>query len=138
MLRNLLFKKPASSGLPTEETFLWSEESTPIPGYPTFTVPDGVTVLKLSMSVTENTGEHDYFAALNVMNSDADTNYTMWGSCTAWNGETVDDTVYVGVTPNKEYALWAFISTNQDGACNYLRISYSVSINQQTPSVTDY
>lgn len=138
MLQNLLFKKPSSGGLPTEETFLWNEEDVAIPSDPTFTVPDGVTVLKLSMQVQENTGENDYFATLMVMDFEANSNYLEWGSCMAWSGETAESTVYVGVTPNKGYTLWASLSTNQDGICNYLRISYSASINQQTPTVTDY
>ena len=57
--------------------------------------------------------------------------------------ETANDTqtVYVGVTPGKSYYVTAVIATdvaNVGSAGGSFNISYSASINQQTPTVTDY
>ncbi len=136
---NRLMMGGSSSGLPSEETFLWNEENVGIPSDPTFTVPQGVNVLKVSVQVQENTGEQDYYVGLYIIHQDDSfSNPIYWAGCQAFNGETASDTAYIGVTPNKDYTLIAYSYTNQDGICNYLRISYSASINRQTPTVTDY
>lgn len=46
--------------------------------------------------------------------------------------DSCDETKYVGVTGGKDYKL------NLDARAALIRISYSQSINNTTPSVTDY
>ena len=44
----------------------------------------------------------------------------------------------VGVTPNKTYKLSLYVGAEYNLGGGYLKISYSQSINQKIPNVTDY
>ena len=48
------------------------------------------------------------------------------------------DQWYVGVTPNKTYKLSLYVGAEYNLYGGYLKISYSQSINQKIPNVTDY
>lgn len=52
----------------------------------------------------------------------------------------VSRTVYVGVTPNKEYYIHTYAETREMEDCEIVRfyIKYSPEINNETPTVTDY
>ena len=49
-------------------------------------------------------------------------------------------TVYVGVTPNKEYYIRTYAETREQEDCKIdrLYIKYSSEINKKTPTITDY
>ena len=47
-------------------------------------------------------------------------------------------TMYVGVTPNKSYTLKLSTDSETGTESGSVTISYSQSINNQTPKVTDY
>jgi hypothetical protein len=51
---------------------------------------------------------------------------------------TTDDIWYVGVTPNKSYTLKLSTDSETGTESGSVTISYSQSINNQTPKVTDY
>lgn len=55
-----------------------------------------------------------------------------------WNYEDAYDVWYVGVTPNKSYTLKLSTSSESGAESGSVTISYSQSINNQTPNVTDY
>lgn len=52
----------------------------------------------------------------------------------------IDGTVYVGVTPNKQYTVYVGTNTREGEDCKIDRfyIKYSPAINNKTPTVTDY
>lgn len=51
---------------------------------------------------------------------------------------TIYDIWYVGVTPNKSYTLKLSTDSETGAESGSVTISYSQSINNQTPKVTDY
>lgn len=94
------------------------------------TIPSGVTVLKVEGSVEDYNEDADTSLRLNNRSNNKswlDEN-DLWG---CFGRE------YIGVTPNKTYSLsW---NTNGDELIDTtLGISYSKSINNQNPTVTDY
>lgn len=134
-LRNLMMGG-GTQCLPSEETVLWeidvyNQELTSI------TIPNGVKVLKVEMFVLEDSGEQ--WAAASLYSYDtADTgNYKTWLDVNLEYGGETDEVRYIGVTPSKTYNLLANIGY-EVGAMATITISYSASINQQTPKVTDY
>ena len=63
---------------------------------------------------------------------DVNTTVTIWGY------ENAYDIWYVGVTPNKSYTLKLSTDSETGAESGSVTISYSQSINNQTPKVTDY
>ena len=124
----MLNKLMMDDGLPGEETFLINTNYRPSRTF-NVTIPDGVKVLKayIKNEYADSTGDGNIGTSSLWNNSSQKT----WldgpsdGSCT----------VYVGVSANKTYTLY-FYCVNID--IHNFSISYSASINQQTPSVTDY
>lgn len=121
--------------VPTKETFLINkniEANDSLYEEVSITIPDGVTVLYISSHVESSEGYDDYVTVeiLNLSNqkewyyrSDSFSFYDQW---------------YVGVTPNKTYKLSLYAGAEYNLGGGYLNISYSQSINQKTPNVTDY
>lgn len=60
------------------------------------------------------------------------------GNVTVWGYEYAYDIWYVGVTPNKSYTLKLSTDSETGTESGSVTISYSQSINNQTPKVTDY
>lgn len=116
------------ASVPTTETSLLSTEdvSTTV----TITVPAGVKVLKVEGDVYH---EHEGEVALDVYSVNGK---KYWLSL--WDYENVHDIWYVGVTPNKSYTLELSTSSESGTESGSVTISYSQSINNQTPRVTDY
>lgn len=116
------------ASVPTTETKLLStmDVNTTV----TITVPAGVKVLKVSGDVYH---EHEGEVALDVYSVNSK---KYWLS--VYNYEYASDIWYVGVTPNKSYTLK--LSTDSETGTEFgsVTISYSQSINNQTPKVTDY
>lgn len=114
--------------VPTTETRLLStmDLNTTV----TITVPAGVKVLKVDGGVYhEGEGE----VALDV--------YSVKGKkywLSLFGYESAGDITYVGVTPNKSYTLKLSTDSETDTEAGSVTISYSQSINNQTPKVTDY
>lgn len=96
----------------------------------TITVPAGVKVLKVSGDVYH---EHEGEVALDVYSVNSK---KYWLS--VYNHESAYDIWYVGVTPNKSYTLKLSTSSETGAESGSVTISYSQSINNQTPKVTDY
>ena len=116
------------ASVPTTETRLLStmDVNTTV----TITVPAGVKVLKVEGDVYhENEGEVDL--AVYSVNSKK-----YWLS--VYDYEYASDIWYVGVTPNKSYTLKLSTSSETGTESGSVVISYSQSINNQTPKVTDY
>lgn len=117
--------------VPTEETFLINKnlEATDI-FYEevSITIPDGVTVLCISSHAEVSDGYDLEIANLS--------NQKEWRYRSA--GYNFYDQWYVGVTPNKTYKLSLYVGTEYNLEGGYLKISYSQSINQKIPNVTDY
>lgn len=116
------------ASVPTTETRLLStiDVNTTV----TITVPAGVKVLKVSGDVYH---EHEGEVALDVYSVNSK---KYWLS--VWGYESVIDIWYVGVTPNKSYTLKLSTSSETGAESGSVVISYSQSINNQTPKVTDY
>lgn len=116
------------ASVPTTETRLLStmDVNTTV----TITVPAGVKVLKVLGDVSH---EHEGEVALDVYSVNSK---KYWLS--VYNYEYASDIWYVGVTPNKSYTLK--LSTDSETGTEFgsVTISYSQSINNQTPKVTDY
>lgn len=116
------------ASVPTTETILLStlDVNTTV----TITVPAGVKVLKVEGGVYhEQEGE----VALNV--------YSVKGKkywLSLFSYEDAYGIWYVGVTPNKSYTLKLSSDSETDSESGSVIISYSQSINNQTPKVTDY
>lgn len=116
------------ANVPTTETRLLSTMD--VYGTVTITVPAGVKVLKVEGDVYhENEGE----VALDVYSVNGK---KYWLSL--WGHESVYDIWYVGVTPNKSYTLKLSTDSETGAESGSVTISYSQSINNQTPKVTDY
>lgn len=116
------------ASVPTTETSLLStvDVNTTV----TITVPAGVKVLKVEGDVYhENEGE----VALDVYSVNGK---KYWLS--VYNYESAYGTCYVGVTPNKSYTLKLSTDSETGTESGSVTISYSQSINNQTPKVTDY
>lgn len=116
------------ASVPTTETRLLS--ITDVYGTVTITVPAGVRVLKVAGDVYhEQEGE----VALDVYSVNSKKYWlSVYGYESAW------DIWYVGVTPNKSYTLKLGTSSETGTESGNVVISYSQSINNQTPKVTDY
>lgn len=116
------------ASVPTTETRLLStmDVNTTV----TITVPAGVKVLKVEGDVYhENEGE----VALDVYSVNGK---KYWLSL--WDYEGAYGLRYIGVTPNKSYTLRIGASSSTGTESGSVTISYSQSINNQTPKVTDY
>lgn len=117
------------ASVPTTETSLLSimdDVNTTV----TITVPAGVKVLKVSGGVYH---EHEGEVALNVYSVNSK---KYWLSL--YNYRDATGTWYVGVTPNKSYTLKLSTGSETGTESGDVTISYSQSINNQTPKVTDY
>ena len=116
------------ASVPTTETSLLStvDVNTKV----TITVPAGVRVLKVTGDVYH---EHEGEVALDVYSVNSK---KYWLS--VWNYESAIDTWYVGVTSNKSYTLKLSTSSETGTESGSVIISYSQSINNRTPKVTDY
>lgn len=116
------------ASVPTTETRLLStmDVNTTV----TITVPAGVRVLKVTGDVYH---EHEGEVVLDVYSVNGK---KYWLSL--WDYESAIDTWYVGVTPNKSYTLKLSTSSETGTESGSVVISYSQSINNQTPKVTDY
>lgn len=116
------------ANVPTTETILLSimDVNTTV----TITVPAGVKVLKVEGAVDhENEGE----VSLDVYSVNGG---KYWLSL--WDCEGAYGSRYIGVTPNKSYTLRITSGSSTGTESGTVQISYSQSINNQTPSVTDY
>ena len=116
------------ASVPTTETRLLStmDVNTTV----TITVPAGVKVLKVEGDVSH---EHEGEVALDV--------YSVKGKkywLSLWSYENAYDMWYVGVTPNKSYTLKLSTGSETGTESGSVTISYSQSINNKTPKVTDY
>lgn len=116
------------ASVPTTETRLLStmDVNTTV----TITVPAGVKVLKVEGDVYHE-GEGEVALDVYSVNSKK-----YWLSL--YNYEYASDIWYVGVTPNKSYTLKLSTSSETGTESGSVVISYSQSINNQTPRVTDY
>lgn len=116
------------ASVPTTETRLLStmDMNTTV----TITVPAGVKVLKVEGDVYH---EHEGEVALDVYSVNGK---KYWLS--VYNYEYASDIWYVGVTPNKSYTLKLSTDSETGTESGSVVISYSQSINNQTPKVTDY
>lgn len=116
------------ASVPTTETILLSTMD--VDTTVTITVPAGVKVLKVSGDVYH---EHEGEVALDVYSVNSK---KYWLS--VYNYGYASDIWYVGVTPNKSYTLKLSTDSETDTESGGVTISYSQSINNQTPKVTDY
>ena len=116
------------ASVPTTETRLLStmDVNTTV----TITVPAGVKVLKVEGDVYH---EYEGEVALDVYSVNGK---KYWLS--VYNYEYASDIWYVGVTPNKSYTLRLSTDSETGTESGSVVISYSQSINNQTPKVTDY
>lgn len=116
------------ASVPTTETRLLStmDANTTV----TITVPAGVKVLKVEGDVYH---EHEGVVSLDVYSVNGK---KYWLSL--WGYENAHDIWYVGVTPNKSYTLKLSTYGEASTESGSVTISYSQSINNQTPKVTDY
>lgn len=116
------------ANVPTTETRLLS--TIDVGRTVTITVPAGVKVLKVDGNVDH---EHEGEVALNVYSVNGKKYWlSLWGYGYAYNIS------YVGVTPNKSYTLKLSTASETGAESGSVTISYSQSINNQTPKVTDY
>jgi hypothetical protein len=102
--------------VPTEETFLINKN----------------TVLYISSHAESSEGYDDY-VTVEIKNL---SNQKEWRYRS--EGFNFYDQWYVGVTPNKTYKLSLYVGAEYNLDGGYLKISYSQSINQKIPNVTDY
>ena len=116
------------ASVPTTETRLLStmDVNTTV----TITVPAGVKVLKVEGDVSH---ENEGGVALDVYSVNGK-KYWLY----LWDYESTYDIWYVGVTPNKSYTLKLSTYSETGTESGSVTISYSQSINNQTPKVTDY
>lgn len=121
--------------VPTEETFLVNkniEANDILYEEVSITIPDGVTVLYISSHAESSEGYDDY-VIVEIKNL---SNQKEWRYRS--EGFNFYDQWYVGVTPNKTYKLSLYVGAEYNLDGGYLKISYSQSINQKIPNVTDY
>lgn len=99
-----------------------------------FTIPNGVKVIEVYASAYISDNIISHIINLCVYS----------GSGERWiskdDEHDVFHTVYVGVTPNKEYYVYTLAETRENDDCKIDRfyIKYSPEINKQTPTITDY
>lgn len=95
------------------------------------TIPNGVKVIEVyaAAHITDNI----YHLIRLYISSNKS-----WFSSSDYMG--IDGTVYVGVTPNKQYTVYVDTETREGEDCKIDRfyIKYSPAINNKTPTVTDY
>lgn len=118
------------ASVPTTETRLLLLSTMDVNTAVTITVPAGVKVLKVEGDVYH---EHEGEVALDVYSVNGK---KYWLS--VYNYEYASDIWYVGVTPNKSYTLKLSTDSETGTESGSVVISYSQSINNQTPKVTDY
>lgn len=113
---NITVSATLEAQLPSSETFLYAGDADSA----TITIPAGVNVVK----AYAGSGNGNPFMQLYHNNM------------VLWSDGVI---TYVGVTPNKSYKL-SYVGPIEDPdvAHIYWYVSYSSTINQQTPSVTDY
>lgn len=114
--------------VPTKETYLLDTYEWYQPRI--ITVPAGVNVLRVYADIFH---EGEGYVALDV--------YSVTGSkywLSIYGYEDMAGAKYVGVTPNKSYTLSLAASSETGTESFTVQVSYSQSINNQTPSVTDY
>lgn len=116
------------ASVPTTETRLLSTRD--VNTTVTITVPADVKVLKVAGDVYH---EHEGEVALDVYSVNGK---KYWLS--VYNYGDASDIWYVGVTPNKSYTLKLSTYSETGTESGSVTISYSQSINNQTPKVTDY
>lgn len=116
------------ANVPTTETRLLSTMD--VDRTVTITVPAGVKVLKVDGNVYH---EHEGEVALDVYSVNGK---KYWLSL--WDYGYAYGISYVGVTPNKSYTLKLSTNSETGTESGSVTISYSQSINNQTPKVTDY
>ena len=116
------------ANVPTTETRLLSAMDAN--GTVTITVPAGVKVLKVEGAVDH---EHEGEVSLDVYSVNGK---KYWLSI--WDYAYAYGIWYVGVTPNKSYTLRLSTDSETGTESGSVTISYSQSINNQTPKVTDY
>lgn len=116
------------ASVPTTETMLLDEvyADTTV----TITVPAGVKVLKVLGGV-DNEHEGEVYLDVYSVNSKK-----YWLSL--YDYGYAKGIGYVGVTPNKSYTLKLSTGSESGTEYGFVTISYSQSINNQTPKVTDY
>lgn len=116
------------ASVPTTETYLLVTDE--IYKNHTITVPAGVKVLRIVGDIYhENDGE----VSLDVYSVNGG---KYWLSLLDYEGAY--GSRYIGVTPNKSYTLRITSGSSTGTESGTVWISYSQSINNQTPSVTDY
>ena len=125
---NITVSAELEASVPTTETSLLSTMD--VNRTVTITVPAGVRVLKVTGDVYH---EHEGEVALDVYSVNSK---KYWLS--VLNYESAIGIWYVGVTPNKSYTLKLSTSSETGTESGSVVISYSQSINNQTPKVTDY
>ena len=125
---NITVGATLEASVPTTETRLLSTMD--VNRTVTITVPAGVKVLKVTGDVYH---EHEGEVALDVYSVNGK---KYWLS--VYNYEYASDIWYVGVTPNKSYTLKLSTGSETGTESGSVTISYSQSINNQTPKVTDY
>lgn len=116
------------ANVPTTETSLLSTMD--VNRTVTITVPAGVKVLKVEGDVYH---EHEGEVVLKVYSVNGK---KYWLSLL--NYEDAYGIWYVGVTPNKSYTLKLSTDSESGAESGEVTISYSQSINNKTPKVTDY
>lgn len=116
------------ANVPTTETILFETEEAY--GTVTITVPAGVRVLKLDGGVHH---PHEGSVELDIYSVNG---RKYWLSVYGYGSAA--DIWYVGVTPNKSYTLRLTTDSETGTETGGVTISYSRSINNQTPRVTDY
>lgn len=124
--------------VPTEETFLINkniEANDILYEEVSITIPAGVTVLYISSHAESSEGSEGYndYVTAEIKNL---SNQKEW--CYISESFNFYDQWYVGVTPNKTYKLSLYVGAEYNLSEGYLKISYSQSINQKIPDVTDY
>lgn len=124
--------------VPTEETFLINkniEANDILYEEVSITIPNGVTVLYISSHARSSEGSEGYNDTVTVEIKNL-SNKKEW----RYRSESFSfyDQWYVGVTPNKTYKLSLYVGAEDSLDGGYLKISYSQSINQKIPNVTDY
>lgn len=120
---------PATIDIPTGKIAL--ADSTVDRNY-SLTIPSGVKVLEVYLSIDSlDEGAEGFLYITNNKNDNT------WADVSGWweDGFPDDITNYVGVTPGKTYSL--IISMDVYGSSSGY-IAYSPTINNKTPTITDY
>ena len=99
----------------------------------TITIPNGVKVIEVYVEAGSDNQIESEMVYINVSSS----NKSWYGSSGNY-GAIIRG--YVGVTPNKQYAVALSVNSRLDDTAIAYRyyIKYSPEINKQTPTVTDY